>query len=80
MNGYKKESMLNNLPSIPGGPGGPRTTVTSSSYSFSLPWPNNFFYRSYSCLFDENNKKWLLRKVIETFVVYVFVHFIRPLR
>lgn len=32
------------LPSIPGGPGGPLITVTSSSYSFSLPCPNNFIF------------------------------------
>lgn len=34
---------LNKSPSTPGGPGGPLTTVTSSSYSFSLPCPNNWF-------------------------------------
>lgn len=63
---------LNKLPSNPGGPGGPRTTVISSSYSFSFPCPNNWLLLLCFGSYDENSqmkneKQKLLRKIYWNF-------------
>lgn len=60
------------LPSIPGGPGGPLITVTSSSYSFSLPCPNNFIFCV--CREQQNFIEKSYWNFIYSFLCILFVH------